>query len=434
MKNLAKATICFFSLFFLFNNLALAEQNDHLELESLKKRLEILEKKIAAKSIEEKSDEIIVALSPMPSFKTSDGKRSFELNGRLQVDAGLVTKGKNSEINNQANLRRLFLGAIGKIDDDWNYNFLVGLENNQTNIQDAYLQYNGFKNNEILVGNFFENNGLDIVSGNLITPLMERSSGIATFRQFRRTGISINSYGKDWGTHFGIFGSAPKNPTSSAVNANNEGRSLSGRVHVAPINDAKNSEFLHLGFNSTYRELDSGENAVTGSNKTMRFSSFGDANILDTALIDSGNISDVGNYHQNMGEFRFQKKSFSLALEYIKTSINRTGENLNFYGGYLVASYFLTGEHYGYDSKRGAQTAANISNSGAWEIASRYSMTNLNSKSVRGGKLDSYNFGVNYYPNESVKLMLNYVLNETDSSAAITTNPQYLMFRAQVSF
>lgn len=422
MKNKFRTAI-FFASTLLLATPALANSDTSLELQRLKERLAILEDKMAQES-DKKADDVIVTLKPAPSFKTRDGKTSFELDGRIMVDAGVITKDKTSDTKNSTSIRRLWLGAGGNIDKDWSYRALVGFENNSTSIADAFLDYHGLKNADILIGNFFENNGIDAGTANLINPLMERSSGITTFRQLRRTGVSFNPYGENWGAHFGVFGSGTNNSSST----NTKGEGVSGRAHIALINDKTNSQFLHLGFNSTYRTPDS-------ATKTMRFKSTGDSNVINAILIDTGNITNVNSYYQNMAEFRYQQGSFNLTSEYITTNIQRSGmQNLEFTGGYVLASYFLTGEKYGYDTKMGTPTPAKIGK-GAWEVASRYSMTNLNNKDVQGGKLNSYDFGVNYYPNDHLKLMANYVFNRVDNNTALQKqNPQYLMLRAQIWF
>jgi phosphate-selective porin OprO and OprP len=428
--------ICLFLAISFCSNALAKENSDAIELKELKERLAILEEKIAAQETRKKdSEEILVTLKPAGALKTGIDKTAFALDGRMQLDFGVPTKGKTSDNEMNASVRRLWLGATGNIDKDWSYRFIVGYENNQTSVLDAFVRYQGVKNTDIFIGNFFENNGLDIATGNLATPLMERSSGITTFRQFRRTGISINPYGDNWGLHFGAFGNNPSNSSTSAVNANNKGNGFANRAHIDLINDKKNSESLHLGFNNTYRWLSNGTNSVTDSNKTMRFTSSGDSNILNLTLIDSGNITNVESYYQNGTEFRYQNSSFTLTSEYLRTNLNRKNEkNVNFSGGYLVASYFISGEKYGYDPKQGIQTMPLIGNKGAWEIAGRYSFTNLNNGAIRGGKLNSYDFGINYYPNNNIKLMANYVFNRTDSESEIKQNPQYLMLRTQVSF
>lgn len=409
--------------------------DSYLEIQKLKERLAILEKKIAEDESKKSQNDLVIKLNPTPKIQTRDGQTTFALNGRMQFDAGGVTKGKTSTNELNTSVRRIWLGALGNLDKDWSYSFLVGFENNQTSVYDAFVKYSGFKNTDILIGNFFENNGIDTTTGNLATPLMERSSGIITFRQYRRTGISINPYGNNWGLHFGAFGNDPSNNSSSAVNAANKGWGFSNRAHIDVINDKKNYESLHLGWNGTYRTLSEGNNSITGSNKTMRFNSAGDSNVLNTVLIDTGNITNVDDYYQNMAEFRYQKGSLSITSEYIKTTLNRSGNtDVNFDGGYVMASYFLGGEKYEYDPKMGIQLLPVIGSKGAWELATRYSTTNLNDGAIRGGKLNSYDFGVSYYPNNYLKLMANYIFNRTDSSAQIQKNPQYLMFRTQVSF
>lgn len=407
-----------------------AEENSKMELENLKKRLAILEEKIS-----EKHDDILtLKLRPGPYFQTPSGETTFAIDGRIQVDSGFISKEKTSNENAAIALRRLWLGIEGNITKDWNYRALVGFENNQTSVYDTFIKYRGIKNLDVVIGNFFENNGIDIASGNLVTPLMERSSGIITFRQFRRTGISLNPHGDNWGAQLGFFGSNPSNQTTSAVNANNKGTGFSTRFHIAPINDKLDSHYLHLGFNNTYRELDSGTNAVTGSNKTMRFNSTGNTNVLSAILIDTGNITNVKNYYQNTLELRYQYKQLTLTSEFIKTTLNRLGDKVNFSGGYVMASYFLTPNHYNYNAQTGLQTMYNVDSKGAWEVATRFSQANLNDKIIKGGKLDSYDFGVNYYPNLNLKFMLDYVFNKTDSHALVKNNPQYVMARAQVNF
>jgi phosphate-selective porin OprO/OprP len=311
---------------------------------------------------------------------------------------------------------------------------MAGYSKNHSSILDAFVKYRGFKNSEIIAGNFFENNGIDIGSGNIFTPLMERSAAIRTFRQMRRTGISFNPYGENWGAHFGIFGANSFNYKNSITNANNDGESLSWRIHVSPINDQENKNFLHLGFNNTYRIITKDHDLATNSNRALRFISTGDAIMVDAIFLDTGKITDVKSYYQNMYEARYQNGALTITSEYITTTIQRLGKNLNFRGGYLMASYFLTGEKYGYDNKNGIQTAAEIGNKGVWEIASRYSMTDLNNGYIRGGKLNSYDFGVNYYPNNNLKFMVNYIFNQTDHFAKSRSNPQYLMARVQVIF
>lgn len=426
MKNHASFLLCFIIALCLSHS-ALSQDHSNLDtslqIENLKKRLTILEKQLKEDKTS-KPDDVIITLRPSPSFKTADGKTSFSLNGRMMFDAGIVTKDKTSSLNNDISIRRLWLGANGHINEDWSYQTLIGFENNQTTVADAFIRYSGLHNTDILIGSFFENNGIDIGTPNLINPLMERSSGITTFRKLRRTGASFNSFGDNWGAHFGVFGS----DTSNSSSRNEKGTGFSGRAHYAVINNKADSHFLHLGFNATYRTPDS-------ATRTMRFKSTGNANVINGILIDTGDITQVDNYYQNMAEFRYQKGSLNITSEYLRTHLNRSGlKNLEFNGGYVMATYFLTGEKYGYDTHTGVPLAANFSK-GTWEIATRYSITDLNNKDIKGGKMHGYDFGINYYTHKHFKFMANYIINKIDNATSLQKqNPHYFLVRAQIDF
>ncbi len=110
---------------------------------------------------------------------------------------------------------------------------------------------------------------------------------------------------------------------------------------------------------------------------------------------------------------------FSLQGEYVQAivdSINRN--NVCFQGFYIMSSYFLTGEHRPYNKKTGAfgrvKPKKNYSSKpdggkGAWELAARYSYLDLDDKSVNGGRLQDFTFGVNWYLNPNTRVMWNYV-------------------------
>ncbi len=392
--------------------------------------------KIFAAESQENSSENINSLQALKKLKTQIESPYFIIDGRAQIDFGIPTKNDINNTNNiSSSARRLWLGASGTITKNLSYRILTGFESNLTRVHDAFLKYEGLKGLDIFAGNFIENNGLDIGSGNLVTPLMERSSGISTFKRFRRIGLSINPYGDNWGLHLGFFGNNFSNPNSSANNANNRGHSISTRGHIDLINDTKNKESLHIGINNSYRWLSQGTDPNLISNRTMRFSSGGSSGVLTTTLIDSGNILNVRNYYQNMLEFRYQNGPLTITSEYIKTTLNPSNsKSINFNGAYIMSSYFLGSESYGYDVKQGIQTLPIIDSNGAWEIAARYSVTNLNDGNIRGGKLNSYDFGLNYYPNNNIKLMANYIFEQTDNNSRVKQNPQYLMFRTQFNF
>jgi len=353
--------------------------------------------------------------------KNDDFDHKIKFDGRIMVDSQHIVKGKTSNMQNAIDIRRAWLGFIGSVGKNWDYRGLFGFENDEAEIIDAFIAYNGFKDSEILIGNFFENNGLDSNTPNLINPLMERSAAFSTFRKLRRAGASYNYYQENYAVKFGVFG-----PSIDKTKIEERGEGVSGRAYILPINDIENGHYLHVGFNASYRTPES-------VNNSLRYKSVGNSWVIDRNIIDSGLMRNINNHQHYSPEIRYQNGAFSISGEYFKTIINRNTSDLSFDSSYILMSYFLTGQQYEYGFKNGVPIDV-INKNGAIEIATRYSNVDMNNKDVRGGKLNSYDFGVNYYFQENVKFMLNYTYNKLKESPLTNKNPQHIMMRAQLWF
>ncbi len=95
-----------------------------------------------------------------------------------------------------------------------------------------------------------------------------------------------------------------------------------------------------------------------------------------------------------------------------------------FWGGYVQASYFLTGEHRGYDRRFGTFDRPKVNENfflvrgedgrfhyglGAWEVAYRFSYLDLNDNGINGGQLNQHTIGLNWYFNDNFKVQANYI-------------------------
>ena len=131
---------------------------------------------------------------------------------------------------------------------------------------------------------------------------------------------------------------------------------------------------------------------------------------------------------------------------------------LNFSGGYVEGSWVITGEPRRYNAASDAfgnphpERPFNLKTGGygAFELAGRYSHTDLNSRVTRGvaaavtngvygGVQDIYAAGVNWYPNDQLRFMLDYgIVNVDRLNAAGTTQAgqrvQTVTLRAQAAF
>jgi phosphate-selective porin OprO/OprP len=104
---------------------------------------------------------------------------------------------------------------------------------------------------------------------------------------------------------------------------------------------------------------------------------------------------------------------------------------LFFHGGYAQIAYTLTGENRAYDRRFG-KLATNIfdvytpfwfvkkegggwsSGHGAWEAAVRYSYLDLDDGPVRGGIMEGWTVGLNWYLNNNFKIQANYIHDARD--------------------
>lgn len=418
------------------------------QIQELQARLAALEAKVSGAPAAAKSDDVArvpaakpdpngvkVSLKPGISAATNDGKTTFAVDGRVLVDAGWVAKDGAADIGDDTDIRHLWFGFSGKFDGDWRYKLQTSIDNNAVGVKDAYIAYDGIKNVPIMVGHFYENNGVEIMSGNLNTTFMENGSGISAFRsQQRYLGLSVDPYGDNWGVQLGIFGDGVPDP---ATTADDEGWALAARGTFAPINTK--TQLLHIGGSFRERTPDAPSDAV-------RFRAGGESHVIGETLVDTGNITAVKNYDTASMEAMYRIGGLTLMSEYNLTDVKRTvGVEPTFEGGYVSFGYFLTGEQREYNAKRGLVGRLKPAHAfdikgeglGAWELAGRFSKLDLTDGPILGGEMDSYTLGLNWYPNAWSRLMFNYVLNDLDSTgpaAYRNTDPEYLMVRMQADF
>jgi phosphate-selective porin OprO/OprP len=148
-----------------------------------------------------------------------------------------------------------------------------------------------------------------------------------------------------------------------------------------------------------------------------------------TRLIDTGNIDAEHAYNAgaelaaNWRNVFFQGEHFWYGIERRLSTLS----NPKFTGYYLQGSWLITGESRRYNMANGSyqnpRPFVNVSSQGgwgAWELALRYSHTDLNyhegtagaaapSEGVRGGVQNILTAGVNWYLNPNLKLVFNYL-------------------------
>lgn len=388
------------------NGMVSDEQYGRLIAELEQNKVQSVEKetKIQAQLLEAtKPPDIEVKVKGGIGVKTTDGKFSAKLGGRLQIDA--ATYSGEPKIGDGTEVRRARLYLAGTMYHDWGYKLQYEFANTGANgkgIADAYLTYKGFDDIEIKAGNYRDPFGLEPQTSTKYVTFTERSL-LGTFDAGRHIGVMGSTKQKHWTLAGGIFGDS-LTATNGSSNDQDEGWGLSSRATFAPINDK--TKVIHLGLGFNYRD--------TGGLGTASFKQQAETHIGGVNIVDTGTINNVTDYRKIGLEAATVLGPFSLQTEYMTTSVNRnSGNDLDFDGWYVQTSYFLTGESRNY--KKGSfgsvapKSSVGEGGIGAWELGLRYSTVDLSDADIDGGEADSLTVGLNWYATPTIRFSGNYI-------------------------
>jgi len=412
-----------------------AEQNSFIELLNILKNKEVISQEtfqqlkdsaLPLSSPSLNNDDVLIMTKGKVEVQSSDSVFSAEIGGRLMVDYASyqqdqVTLGSGTE------LRRARLEMEGTLYEQWGYELSVdfGDTSQEVDLKDAYISYSSNSDYSILVGQFKEPFSLEELTSSKNITFMERALP-NEFTPGRNIGIGFSTSEDNWSFATGVFGQAVDDGDNSE---NDEGWGLSARGAYAPWVSKHN--VLHLGLSITRRE-------PNGSGE-ISFSSRPESHVTDVKYLNTGDIQNVEYYSGLGAEVAWVADSLSLQSEYINTSISTSTStnNYNFSGWYIFASYFITGEARRYKAKSSKFSGVKpINKSGAWEVALRHSMVDMNDIDVFGGEGKNITLGLNWYANKNARVMLNYIIVNNDLNANddgdVTGNDDPRLFQARL--
>ena len=217
---------------------------------------------------------------------------------------------------------------------------------------------------------------------------------------------------------------------------------------------------LHVGFSGS----DAFRIQRTGTGQTLAVQERPELRIDTNRLVSTGALNARSAYTYGP-ELALRWRNFMLQGEYIRIGVDRTDggaavrtPGLEFSGGYAEASWVITGEPRRYSSNGAAfgsphpkrPFSLRTGGYGAFEAVARYSHIDLNDRVTRGrsatstggvygGSQDVYAVGLNWYPNDQLRFMLDYdIINVDRLNAAGTTQVgqriQAVALRAQAAF
>jgi phosphate-selective porin OprO/OprP len=237
---------------------------------------------------------------------------------------------------------------------------------------------------------------------------MERSLVKGLFPQARDIGLGADGTELDQRLRWalGVFRDTDSTGMGFSEPAN---YAVAARLTGLPIDEGGGRRLLELGISYAHGFRD----AAGGFSIEQRPESH-----LADQLLDTGNIAGVRSIDALGLETVWVHGPFSAQGEYVHNFLSRrAGPDLDFWGVYVQASWFLTGEHRVY-----ARTLGNFAQVqperefapwkgrwGAFQVAARFSHLDLDDEEVRGGVESNATLGLNWYLLPVLRLSANYV-------------------------
>jgi phosphate-selective porin OprO/OprP len=373
-------------------------------------------------------------------LQSGDGEYSIGFTGNIQFDSGAYVgfhpasplSGPQA-LSDGINARRARLGVAGTAFGSWGYALVYdgGNSSDQTpkGIETAQIVYAGLRGAAFEIGysnTFFT---LDQATSSNDTLFLERASASNLATNLNAGDARANAGVRIFGDRYwaGAYLTGPASGDSHTLT-----RERLGAFERVAFQALKGPDYsLHLGLGVD--ELLQAPNAGNGTPGTLSLSDPPELRIDPTAFLNTGTIGTAANpvtraYVLDL-ETAASYRNLFWQGEYYHYDIERRGlANARFDGAYGQASWTLTGETHRYNPQAASYFRITPTNPfslrdggwGAWELAARFSYVDLTDNfqpgvaqtgdpaAVDGGRQRTWSLGLNWYPNDLVRLLLDY--------------------------
>ena len=400
------------------------------KIELLQAQVEALQESIA--QIQAAQAKVTPSWKGAPQLEDKEEGWSFKPRGRIQYDVGIVSNPHDAIVTRNlgfnARVRRIRLGAEGTIPGGLGYKFEMDFANASTAFGDAIITYTP-KNApiNIAIGNQETNNGLEQMSSSRFSSFVERAAFDDAFINTRRIGLNlgyINAAG-DFRINGGMWAAH-----SIDASLDNDGWIGAMRAVYSPL---MGTNQLHFGANFQHRNFQSNNGATASTsvgapstNQLARYRARPFTQLTDQRLVDTGNFAaESDNIFGLEAAGIFKSLHIAAEGQYVKTNAYEAGDtvtfsaasddpleildlfqspqfvpdgNPSFWGGYIEAGYFITGETRGYKNGLWDRTKVlkpfSKGGMGAFQVTGRADYLDLDSSKLRNGCTNNFVTGV----------------------------------------
>jgi len=423
-----------------------------------------------------------------PTITSADNSFRFALRGLVQYDLANYLQddpttphnrrsdaANPGDLNSGGNFRRARIGFEGTAYRDWNYALIYELGGSGTEgsqITQAYVEYAGWKPWEnaaalrFRIGAWATPTGLEDATSNTDSLFLERAAIAELVRGLAggdgRTGFGLFANGDRW------YGSLVA--TGATVANSGEFDEQSGYLARVAFLPLRGDNFgVHLGANLTGVLDPADTNASPSTTQSLRLRERPELRVDGQRFVDTGAIPTESAIAYGL-EFGAAWNNFYLSSEVFQIDLERSDglPDPSFGGWYVQGAWTFTGERRRWNAANGGFAGIRPNRPfslaenqwGAWEFGARYSVLDLNDNEgalglaapiggVRGGEQTITSLGLNWYPNNVIRFLLDYQWVEIDrldpeNSSIVTAVPGFgaqigqdfeaISLRSQVAF
>ena len=366
------------------------------------------------------------SLSPAPRWDSADGETSFKLRGRLFIDQATVdwTSPFSGDPTDSTEFRTARLGfeiEHGPVKFVAEYDFASG-DAKPNDILAAITLPQG----RLRIGHFKTMNSLEEETSSRYTTFMERGIATDLFGLDRRIGLAYNWSGNGFTASVGVFGG--RMDDNFAFRESDGSSATAARVTWSTVQDGTR---WHVG--ASWRGMD-----YDGGTRLRVYPQAHLANRFTAIDYRTGAALGAADSSDFLGlELAAIHGPFHVHGEFAQLTLDGPAGDPSFNSGFAQAGWILTGETRPYKESGGVfnrlrpESGIFSGGHGAFEIAARYDITDLRDANL--GEIRATTFGANWYLDDYLRVMANYVMAELDAPT-FTETSDTIQFRIQADF
>lgn len=388
-------------------------------------------------------------------------KSSLKFSGRVHLDNWYFTESSEGtnyletgdildDPENRWDFRRIRLELQGTVPNNMLFRTQIDFNNPSTpEMKDVYIGWNNLPGNHtMLLGNQKRPIGMDHLNSSRHNVFIERPLAVETFNEdARRLGLCMYGYSDDemFNWRYGVF---------CLENISTDGRyrgdfmqgGIYGRLAASPWYDeiSGGRGYYHCAIVGSVNQTD-GDGTLDADQNTneARFRTRPLAR-SDERWWNTNRILGAHTYEQVGVESVLNIGALQITGEYFGNFVQRdplggfAGDDLTFHGGYLFASYFLTGEHIPLDRTSGTIDRVKPFENfflvdrcrggcgkgwGAWCVAARFDYLDLVDSDIMGGRGWATTLGLNWYWTAYSKVQTNYIIGNIQDGGQGQADP-----------